>query len=239
MSYRRKEIIGDCTLYLGDCKEVMPTLGRVCAAVMDPPYGIGEDGRRQAQLKSRSKIAASNLYAPKNWDSETQQGAVQQAIAMADHAIVFGGNYYDLPPSRCWLVWDKDGPDNHFADCELAWTNLNKAVRRVRYLWNGCMRRERDIERVHPTQKPVGVMDWCLGHLPPNTEAVLDPFMGSGTTGVACVRRGLSFVGIELDEEYFDFSCERIAEAYQQPELFEAEVFDAVENGELFGGDDK
>lgn len=223
MTYKRKEQIGDCTLYLGDCLEVMPTLGKVDAVVTDPPYGIGEDGRRQAQLASRSKLAPANLYEAKDWDSTTADEAVAAAIQISGYAMIFGGNYYNMPASRCWLVWDKMGPGNDFADCELVWTNLDKSVRRLRYLWNGCMRRERDVKRQHPTQKPIGVMKWCIEHLPKDSKTILDPFMGSGTTGVACVQLQRRFIGIELDETYFDIACKRIEEAYKQPSLFPVE----------------
>jgi site-specific DNA-methyltransferase (adenine-specific)/modification methylase len=134
--------------------------------------------------------------------------------------IIFGGNYYALPPTSCWLVWDKLNGDTDFADCELAWTNMKKAVRRIRFLWNGCVRGNGEKRGDHPTQKPVNVMSWCLAQLPADTRSVLDPFMGSGTTGVACALAGLSFTGIEREERYFEAACRRIAEAYKQPRLF-------------------
>lgn len=122
-----------------------------------------------------------------------------------------------MPPTPCWLVWDKQNTGD-FADCELAWTNLKKAVRRIYWRWNGMIRKGGDV-REHPTQKPEGVMRWCLTHIP-DSKLILDPFMGSGTTGVACVKEGRSFIGIELDEEYFEIACKRIREAYDQPDIF-------------------
>ena len=217
MSYQRKEVIGDCTLYLGDCMEVMPTLGTVDAVVTDPPYGLGESGAKSA---SRDNLANADIYAHKNWDNSTADDAVSLAISISNSAIIFGGNYYDLPATSCWLIWDKLNGQSDFADCEMAWTNLPKAVRRLVYRWNGFLRMERDIPREHPTQKPVGVMEWCLGHLPDGTNTVLDPFMGSGTTGVACVKTGRNFVGVELDPDYFDIACKRIEEAHRQGDMF-------------------
>lgn len=129
-------------------------------------------------------------------------------------------NYYDLPPTSCWLVWDKLNGNSDFADCELAWTNLPKAVRRIRFLWNGCMRRERDIDREHPTQKPVDVMKWCIEHLPTPNTTILDPFMGSGTTLVAAQKLGRTGIGIEREPKYFDIACRRIEQAMRQPDLF-------------------
>ncbi len=224
----REEIIGDCRLILGDCREILPTLGRVDACVMDPPYGIGEAAGKAATrtsgLASRKRDASryQRDYGVASWDDDTADEEVAMAVSLAKWSIVFGGNYYDLPPTSCWLVWDKLNGDTDFADCELAWTNLPKAVRRIRFLWNGCMRRERDIPREHPTQKPVDVLKWCIEHLPDSTHTILDPFMGSGTTGVACVKLGRKFIGIEIEPKYFDIACRRIEQAYAQPDLFVA-----------------
>ena len=213
----RTEQIGDCTMYLGDCRDILPLLPKVDAVVTDPPYGIGEAGKNFA---SRGKLASADRYDRSAWDDSTADDAVANAIAIAKWSVVFGGNYYDLPPSSCWLVWDKLNGDNDFADCELAWTNLPKAVRRIRFLWNGCMRRERDEVRQHPTQKPIDVIKWCIEHVPPPNQIILDPFMGSGTTGVACVKLGRKFIGIEIDDGYFEIACKRIRDAYAQPDLF-------------------
>lgn len=216
MSYKRMEIIGDCTLYLGDCLDVMPTLGKVDAVVSDPPYGIGESNERNL---TRGNAATPKDYGHYEWDNAPASAEHISAIrACSKHQIIFGGNYFDLPPTSCWLVWDKQNGDNDFADCELAWTNLKKAVRRVYWRWNGMIRKGNDV-REHPTQKPVGVMEWCIGHLP-NSQTILDPFMGSGTTGVACVKLGRKFIGIEMEEKYFEIACKRIKEAYEQPDMF-------------------
>lgn len=148
MTYKRKEVIGDATLYLGDCREILPTIGKVDAVVTDPPYGIGEARSGNA---SRGKLATSRDYGHQTWDDSTQDDAVALAVSIARHSIIFGGNYYDLPPSSCWLVWDKLNGESDFADCELAWTNLPKAVRRIRFMWNGmpphprCLRSTRHV----------------------------------------------------------------------------------------------
>lgn len=221
----RVEQIGDATLYLGDCLEVMGTLGKVDAVVTDPPYGIGESDEkissRQRQIGGNSKALADQRdYGEFTWDQDPATPEQINAIrACSQWQIIFGGNYYDLPPTSCWLVWDKQNGANDFADCELAWTNLNKAVRRVCWRWNGMIRRGRE-ERFHPTQKPLGVMEWALSHLPNSANLILDPFMGSGTTGAACARRGLQFIGIDREPKYFDIACKRIEEAYKQPDMF-------------------
>lgn len=213
----RIEHIGDATLILGDCLEILPTLGKVDACVTDPPYGIGETNEKNA---SRGGLAKPKDYGHYEWDHEPcSPEAIGLIRAHSRWQVIFGGNYFDLPPSSCWLIWDKQNGDNDFADCEMAWTNLPKAVRRIYWRWNGMIRKGQE-ERFHPTQKPEGVMDWCLTQLPSGVATVCDPFMGSGTTGVACIKRGLTFTGIERDERYFDVACKRITEAYAQPRLF-------------------
>lgn len=206
----RIETIGRATLYLGDCREVLPTLGKVDAVVTDPPYGIAAAKRGTIGTSKNAKVKD---YGAADWDNEPiAADLLGQIKASGQWNIIFGGNYYDCPPTSCWLVWDKCNTGD-FADCELAWTNLPKAVRRIRYLWNGMIR-ERGAQRGdHPTQKPLEVMRWCLSHLPEPSETVLDPFMGSGTTGVAAIQMGKSFIGIEREERYFDAACRRISEA--------------------------
>lgn len=217
----REEVIGDARLILGDCREVLPTLGRVDAVVTDPPYGIGiarngrsgGGGTSSAKWRSAKKVE----YPAGTWDS-SPCGEVIAMLPTEASQIIWGGNYYRVPPSSCWLVWDKETNGN-LADCELAWTNLPGATKRMRYLWNGFARANNEPRGDHPTQKPVGVMEWCLGFLP-NATTILDPFMGSGTTGVACVNLSRKFIGIEIDEGYFDTACRRIEAAYKQPRLF-------------------
>lgn len=211
-------IIGDATLYLGDCRDILPTLEKVDAVVTDPPYGIGEAAGKS---KSRGKLAKAIDYGDDDWDNQPIDGDLISAVrAAAKWQIIFGGNYYDCPPTSCWLVWDKINGENDFADCELAWTNLPKAVRRIRFLWNGMLRANGEQRGDHPTQKPIGVMKWCIGHLPDPSNTILDPFMGSGTTGVAAVQMGRKFIGIEREPKYFDIACKRIEDAQRQGDLF-------------------
>jgi site-specific DNA-methyltransferase (adenine-specific)/modification methylase len=212
---KRVEVIGQCELYLGDCMEIMPALEGVGAVVTDPPYGINENSKKVA---SRENAAPARDYGDFDWDkAPAPQESIDLICKISKHQIIFGGNYFTLGPTPCWLVWDKENTGD-FADCELAWTNLKKAVRRINWRWNGMIRKGQE-ERFHPTQKPLGVMEWCLTHVP-DAETILDPFMGSGTTGVACVKAGRRFVGIEMHEPYFNAACERIRKAYQQPDMF-------------------
>lgn len=226
----RVERIGDATLYLGDCREILPTLGKVDAVVTDPPYGLGEAAGKN---KSRTNMAVAKDYGDDEWDNEPISAETLALVRAGGRwNIIFGGNYYDCPATSCWLVWDKLNTGD-FADCELAWTNLPKAVRRIRYLWNGMLRANGEERGDHPTQKPLGVMRWCLQQLPPS-QTILDPFMGSGTTGVAAVSLGLSFIGIEREVRYFDAACRRIAEEIAKPRLF-TEPPPKPQQGSMFG----
>jgi DNA modification methylase len=217
----RVERIGAATLYLGDCRDVLPTLGKVDAVVTDPPYGIGEAAGKAKTRKRAGNQRWVKDYGDADWDNEPVAADLIKAIcAAAKSVIIFGGNYYTLPPTKCWLVWDKLNGDADFADCELAWTNLQKAVRRIRFMWNGWNLGGGESRGDHPTQKPVGVMRWCIGHLPDGSNTILDPFMGSGTTGVAAVQMGRKFIGIEREPKYFDIACRRIEQAQRQGDMF-------------------
>lgn len=207
-------IIGDATLYCGDCREILPALGRVDAVVTDPPYGIGKDGQKRTTGGHGGRKAYDFL----GWDGDRPDAEMfDLLIKSAEHQIIWGGNYFAdlLPPSMKWLVWDKDQRINQ-SDGELAYTSMQGALRifdmnRVALMTDGA---------VHPTQKPVELMKWCIGHLPQTARVILDPFMGSGTTGVACAKLGRKFIGIEIEPKYFDIACKRIEQAYAQPDLF-------------------
>jgi DNA modification methylase len=212
MSWRTEQI-GDCQLILGDCREILPTLGKIDAVVTDPPYGINKDG----QKKSKGGHGGRKEYEFLGWDdSRPDKEIFDQLRFISSEQIIWGGNYFAdlLPATMRWLVWDKGQRINQ-SDGELAWTSMNAALRictmnRVKLLTDGAE---------HPTQKPVELMKWCLD-LIPDANLVLDPFMGSGTTGVACVKLGRRFIGIELEEKYFNIACKRIEEAYRQGDMF-------------------
>jgi len=192
----------------GDNREVLPTLPVVAAVVTDPPYGIGEAAGRN---KSRGNLAVARDYGTEQWDdSPPSPELIELVRSRGIHQVLFGGNYFALPPARCWLVWDKLNGANDFADCELAWTNLDRAVRRLAYRWNGMLRENNEERGQHPTQKPVGVMQWALELATDPDDVVLDPFCGSGTTGVACLRLGRRFIGIEKAPHYAAVARERL-----------------------------
>jgi DNA modification methylase len=203
-------VIGDATLYLGDCLEILPTLGKADAVVTDPPYGLGDKWQGGTAKWPLARGGAEC----KQWDMETSD-ALPVAVAMADQAIVWGGNYYALPPRRGWLIWDKIVRSFSSGHVEMAWSTIEQPTRAFNYA-HGELASE---GKLHPTQKPLPLMEWCLGFLP-DAHTILDPFMGSGTTGVACAKLGRKFIGIEIEPRYFDIACRRIEEAYRQPRLF-------------------
>ena len=206
--WKERRVIGNATLYLGDCLEILPTLEKVDAVITDPPYGIGMHG---------GKIGKAEYEILSNWDDKPAD--VAPILALNLPTVLWGGNYFVVPPAQCWLVWDKETAGvTTFADCELAWTNLPKAVRMIRHLWSGPYMRVKE-KRYHPTQKPARIMEWSLGHCP--GETILDPFMGSGTTGVACMNLGRKFIGIEIEPKYFEIACQRIENAQRQQRMFE------------------
>ena len=205
--------MGDATLYHGDCLEILPTLDKVDAVVTDPPYGIGDIWKGGAGGKSSWKIPATETH---SWDMQTND-IVETFPEIASEVIIWGGNYYNLPPTRCWLLWDKKQNDNWTtAQAEMAWTNLDRTVRTYRMAQ--CEAATQFKGKVHPTEKPLRLMEWCFKWVV--GESILDPFMGSGTTGVACANLGRKFIGIEIERKYFDIACERIEAAYAQGRLF-------------------
>lgn len=203
------------TIYHGDCRKILPHMPKHDLLLTDPPYGIGEAAGKN---KSRGKLAVAKDFGDLAWDDAPASDVdLLLSRQKTTNHVIFGGNYFTLPPSSCWLVWDKVNGDSDFADCELAWTNRKSAVRMFRWQWAGMLQENmaRKEIRVHPTQKPLALMKWCLS-LFPDAKTVLDPFAGSGTTGVACKAMGLKCSLIEKHEPY----CEVIANRLSQ------EVFD-------------
>jgi site-specific DNA-methyltransferase (adenine-specific) len=231
----KKVQIGDATLYLGDCMDILPTLGKVDACITDPPYGLGMQSRKDGGGVCSAKSGAK-LYERSEWDSvRAGKEAFDEIIRCSKSQIIWGGNYFTdyLPPSMQWLVWDKVQRDFSLADCELAWSSQPRAARIF-----DCTRRQVQLDGLqHPTQKPVSLMAWCI-ELLGKVDSVLDPFMGSGTTGVAAIQLGRKFIGIERDPKYFDIACKRIKQAVAQGKLFPPEPI-KQEQCDMFKIDDK
>lgn len=200
----------DLRIYCGDCLEIMPLLEKVDLVLTDPPYGINAD----LEMHKKSGQQFGNAAAPKgkyeysNWDAcPPPQQIIELMLKNSTHQIIFGGNFFNLPPTRCLLIWDKQNGSNAFADCEIAWTNLDKPIRIKRHLWNGMLRKNGEDRNGHPTQKPQEIMQWCLGF---SEGLVLDPFLGSGTTLVACKELNRNGIGIEISAKYCAIAKQRL-----------------------------
>lgn len=199
-------------IFLGDCREILPQLPKADLILTDPPYGIGVDKTMHKQGGSQYGNAAApkSFYDATDWDHLPSQETIDQCFVAGNLVIIWGGNYFHLPPMRGWLVWDKMNGSNGFADCELAWTNLDQAVRIKKHLWNGMLRHDQEQRNGHPTQKPLAIMVWCIEQAPPECQLILDPFMGSGTTLVAAKNLGRKAIGIETEEKYCEIAAKRL-----------------------------
>jgi site-specific DNA-methyltransferase (adenine-specific) len=199
-----------CTIYHGDCREILPTLPKVDLVLTDPPYGISHPCDYQA--RGRANQAQCRDYPDVAGDKQPFDPTPWLSVAPC---IFWGANHFSsrLPDSSGWLVWDKERPDDlDQATCELAWSNIIRGVRRTRYLWHGMIRKGSEA-LCHPTQKPVAVMAWCLSlRWTLECQTILDPFMGSGTTLRAAKDLGRKAIGIELEEKYCEIAVKRLAQ---------------------------
>ena len=202
-------------IYLGDCLDILPQLGKVDLVLTDPPYGI-----------NYKHGGGTYANAPTVIDPIIGDDKPFNPDFLPKPYMVWGANHYhlNLDSGGRWLVWDKREdviPQRDQADCEIAWCSDDGVDRLYRHYWDGFNKKtERGIPRQHPTQKPIRVMAWTLSFFP-DAQTILDPFMGSGTTGVACANLGRKFIGVEIEEKYFTIACERIEAAYAQGRLFE------------------
>jgi site-specific DNA-methyltransferase (adenine-specific) len=209
----------DIQLHFGDCRDLLPTLTGISAIIADPPYGTSELNK----FGSRDKAAAATPYRPIIGDDEDFDPS---HLLHYPTVVLFGANWYapKLPASGGWIVWDKKdgGKSDDFSDGEMAWVKGSKVVRIIHHKWRGMIRAsEHNEPRLHSTQKPVWVMKWIIERFTKPGDTVCDPYMGSGTTGVACIRLGRNFIGIEKDAHYFGVAEKRLADAAAQPLLFE------------------
>ncbi len=221
--------IGKAELHLGDCMDYMATLpDKACElAIVDPPYGIGECGDTNssrghlATAKNYKAFAGNDLTAPSaNYFDELRRVSKNQ--------IIWGSNHFidNLPfncNSPCWIVWDKDNGASDFADCELAYCSFKTAVRKISLRWHGMLQHDMKNKeiRIHPTQKPVKLYEWLLANYAKEGDRILDTHLGSGSSAIAAHKMGFDFVGIELDADYYNSACERIADAQRQTDMFE------------------
>lgn len=227
MTYKRKEVIGDCTLYLGDCLSIMPTLGKVDAVVTDPPYGVGYNG--STTKHGKNGFSYNGFDDTPEYINSLCVPAVRYAMSISDCGIMTPGNanshLYDPPRAQGCIFYPSganSGPWGFVCSQPLFYYGsdpyLKNCLGRKPNGFSTTESTDRDIN--HPCPKPYLVTKWMVERVSLQGHSVLDIFMGSGTTGVACAKMGRSFIGIELDSDYFDLSCRRIEEAYKQPDMF-------------------
>lgn len=203
------------TLYLGDCRDILPSLEPAKAYLTDPPYGVRwntggkfthSDGRRAARTKIKGD---DKVFDPK-------------FLLSADEVICWGyNNFAHLLPPGSILVWLKRTPRGigyFLSDCELAWKSGGHGIYAFSQPWGNLAAKADTSQQTHPTQKPVALMTWCVDRIKSGT--ITDPFMGSGTTGIAAIKSGRKFIGIEIDPGYFDIACRRIDKAARQADMF-------------------
>ena len=222
---RQEFLNGQIILHNADCFDVMREIGdkEIDLVLTDPPYGGGCNAgvggvfkkyekkiNRTGgiwQLKYKSKI--------KNWDIAPEFEVFQEIFRISKEQIIWGGNYFELPATRCFLIWKKLTISENFsmAMAEYAWTSFNKNAKIFEFA-------PQDSTRFHPTQKPVSLMNWCLINNSKENDLIFDGFFGSGTTAISCIRTKRRFIGCELDKEYFEKACERIEIELKQLTLF-------------------
>ena len=196
------------TIYHGNCREILPQLGRFDLLLTDPPYGIGYGGKENSVGGTEGRAKNGWKTWETTWDeSPVDKSTLDFCLSISDASIVWGGNYFELPPSMGWLVWDKGQRNFSLADAELAWTSRRAAVRVFTYTRAAAMREGRS----HPTQKPLPLFQWCLSFAP-DAETILDPFAGSCTTGRAAKDLGRKCVCIEREERYCEIGAKRMSQ---------------------------
>lgn len=222
----KTDILKNITLINADCMDVMRTMPDKAfdLAIVDPPYGIGEDGSKN---KTRRKLAISKKYKPYAGNDlvPPTKEYFNELFRVSKKQIIWGANHYIESfhkNSSCWIVWDKDNGNNDFADCELAWTSFSSAVRKFKWRWAGMLQEkmgEKEI-RIHPNQKPVALYKWLLANYASPGDKILDTHLGSGSICIACDDLGFEMTGIELDPDYYNAAKKRIIRHQAQQKLF-------------------
>lgn len=220
-----KKVIGNCELYCGDSMDILPTLDKVDAIVTDPPYGINFGNFNRTNKDSKGNRYKADKYHNSDWDKEFNFEPFFNGLnKLNKQMIVWGGNYFPclwVNPVKGIIFWNKKQPCANFSKGELAWTNIDMPAQHIEFAYYGNIEGNTSAsKKEHPTQKPVQVIKHCINYLKEEPQIILDPFMGSGTTGVACQQMGRKFIGIEKEPKYFDIACKRIEEASRQGDLF-------------------
>tara|TARA_R100000234_G_C4936822_1_gene151067 strand:+ start:60 stop:725 length:666 start_codon:yes stop_codon:yes gene_type:complete len=219
------ELETNIKLLLGDCMDIMPEYPTdyFDLAIVDPPYGIGEDGKSN---HSRGVLAETTKFTHKSWDTNSPDTSYfNELLRVSKNQIIFGANHFisKIPyDSSCWIVWDKDNGNTDFADCELAWTSFKTAVRKHTFMWHGMLQgnmKKKEV-RIHPTQKPCHLYSWLLENYATHTDKILDTHLGSGSSAIAAHYFGVNeFLGIEIDQEYFNSAKNRFEKSTRQLQL--------------------
>jgi len=220
------EQLGNIKLYNADCMEVMKTFKdkQFDLAIVDPPYGIGEDGSKN---QTRGKLAKPKNYKPYSGNDEEPPSKefFNELIRISKNQIIWGSNHFisRIPfDSSCWIVWDKDNGESDFADCELAWTSFDSAVRKFKWRWQGMLQQnmKNKQERIHPNEKPIELYKWLLQNYAKDGDTILDTHFGSLSIGIACHDMKFDLTAIELDKDYYEQAKKRLINHQKQLTLF-------------------
>ena len=213
-------------LHNADCLDAMRLMedNAFDLAIVDPPYGIGEDG---GSNHSRSVLANTTKYISKSWDkTPPSKEYFQEMQRVSKNQIIFGANHFisriNNNDSSCWIVWDKRNGGNDFADCELAWGSFDTTVRKFSYRWHGMLQEnmKNKEHRIHPTQKPVALYTWLLEKYAKKGDTILDTHLGSGSIAIAAHNLGYDLTGYELDKDYYVAACKRLENHQKQLRMF-------------------
>jgi len=214
----------DVVIYCADCRDILPELPKVDLVLTDPPYGISivKNGMVGADFGVANKGKYTDVIG--DVDKDIAKLAFSYLVKVADKLIIFGGNYFldFLPPSDGWLIWDKRGDTgirNTFADGEMAWCSFHTPVRIYRQLWNGMIREGEHDKRLHPTQKPHGIISSILRDFSKEGDLILDPFLGSGTTAYSAKKLGRKCIGIEISEKYCEIARNRLRQSVMKLDI--------------------
>ena len=191
-------------------------------AIVDPPYGINIT--KQGLGEGGGLYRKPKKYKRGNWDGNTpDRNYWSELFRVSKNQIVWGGNYFDLPPTPCYLFWDKNNGGSDFADGELAWTSFKSPVRKFKYTWSGFIQDTKTgvrEDRIHPTQKPEGLYRWLLMNYAKDGDKILDTHLGSGSIALACHNMKYNLTACELDKDYYDKAIKRLKEHTAQQRLF-------------------
>ena len=215
---------GNIELIHGDCMDLLKETPDKFyeLAIVDPPYGIGEDGRNN---HTRSVNAKAKDYRGNSEYDNTAPDAnyFVELMRISINQIIWGANHFgNLAPASCWVVWDKDNGENDFADCELAWTSFDTAVRKFKWRWQGMLQGDmkNKQERIHPNEKPIPLYRWLLKNYAKPGDKILDTHLGSGSIAIACHDYGFALTATELDKDYYEAACKRFRNHVAQQKLF-------------------